>query len=113
MFYILHGDSLKVFDFYGKGITKTGNIEMDYVQLKNEAAAGRDLPTKFTVCLSHFQEKFRGQQTLQFLDRNNRPLFYIYLYTFVKEEGSPVQIWMELQGEYIAFGNVGEQLEWT
>ena len=103
-FHFLDGKLIKVLDFYGKGTLKTGEEGFDFVQLDN--GVGRNLPSRFTICLSHFQEKFQADKILQFLRQDGQPWFYIYLYTFNQDEIGTVQFWMELEGEFLNFGSL-------
>ena len=102
--FLAEGKMLKVFDFYGHGILKTEENTLDFVQLDNDA--GRNLPSKFTICVSNFQEKFSSKQILQFLDKRDQPWFYIYFDTFNQDEIGEVRFWMDFDGEFLNFGSV-------
>ena len=96
------GKLSKVFDFYGNGILKSGEDSFDLVQLDNDVE--KELPSKFTICLSHFLGKFSATRMLQFLDVDGKPWFYVYTYTFNQDEQGEVMLWMELDGEFLNFG---------
>ena len=104
--YLVGGKLLKVFDFYGNGVSKSGEETFDFVQLENDA--GRKLPSKFTICLSHFQEKFLENENrmFQFLDWDGKPWFYLFILTFNQDEIGEVIFWMELDGEFLNFGSI-------
>ena len=106
-FCLIAGETLKVFDFYGDGISKYGNESLDYFQLDNDV--GREYPSKFTLCLSHYQEKFTANKMLQIYDRNENPWFYLYVYAFSKDK---VTFWIELEGEFLNFGEIKGK-KWT
>ena len=81
--YLVGGKLVKVFDFYGNGVSKSGEETFDFVQLENDA--GRKLPSKFTICLSHFQEKFleNKNKMFQILDGDGKPWFYLFYINFL------------------------------
>ena len=101
---LVEGKLIKVFDFYGEGILKSGNDTFDFIQLDNDLQ--KDLPSKFTICFSYFQEKFSATKMLQFLDNKEQPWFNIYMHTFNQDEKGEVRIWMELAGEFLNFGAI-------
>ena len=101
---LVAGNMLKVWDFYGNGFSKSGEDNFDFVQLDNDV--GRDLPSKFTICLSHFQAKFSENKMLQFLGQDGQPWFYFYINSFNQDEIGTIIFWMELEGEFLNFGTL-------
>ena len=102
--FLAEGKMLKVFDFYGNGMSKSEEDSLDFVQLDNDV--GKQLPSKFTICVSNFLEKFYPKPFLQFFDQESQPWFYIYFDTFNQDEIGEVRFWMDFDGEFLNFGSV-------
>ena len=93
------GQDIQTFSFKPnfEGATKS------YAQLANDP--GKDLPTKFTICSSHFLDKIRTVDShVEILQEDGEHWMFYYLHSYNYDEDEQMSAWINIAGTY---GNLG------